>query len=64
MAETIKFKADVVLKYQPNLGEEVAEQEFAEGSQLAVLQEWDDFWLCKNEDGQLFNVKKSLVEAS
>jgi hypothetical protein len=64
MAEAIKFTSDVVLKYQPNLGEEIAEQEFAEGSELTVLQEWDDFWLCKNDDGQLFNVRKSLAEES
>ncbi len=62
MADTIKLKGDASLKFQANLGEEVASQDFAAGTELAVLQEFETVWLVKSEDGKLFNVKKELAE--
>ncbi len=62
MADAIRLKQDVSLKYQPNLGEDISEIEFAAGTELEVLQEFETAWLCKNDDGQLFNVKKELAE--
>ena len=62
MADAIRLKASVTLKHQPNLGEEVADVELEAGVELTVLQEFDEFWLVKNDDGQLFNVKKELAE--
>ncbi len=64
MAGTIRLKDDTSLKYQPNLGEEVEEVDFPAGTEFAVLQEWDTAWLVKDDDGHLFNVKKSLAEES
>jgi hypothetical protein len=63
MPDTITMKADCALKAQANLGEDVEEIEFPEGTELVVLKEWENAYLAKNDDGKLFNVKKELVEA-
>ncbi|MEE9282075.1 MAG: hypothetical protein V3V67_18060 [Myxococcota bacterium] len=62
MADAIKIKQTCSLKHQPNLGEELQEIELEEGTELQVLQEWDDAWLAKTDDGRLLNVKKELAE--
>jgi len=62
MADSIKLKGDASLKFQANLGEEVDSQDFAAGTELAVLQEFETAWLVKSDDGKLFNVKKELAE--
>jgi len=62
MADSIKLKSSVTLKHQANLGEDLADVEFAAGDELSVLQEWDNGWLVKSSDGKLFNVKKELAE--
>jgi hypothetical protein len=62
MADTIKITANVTLKHQANLGEDVEEVEFSPGDELAVLQEWEGAWLAKSGDGKLFNVKKDAAE--
>jgi len=62
MADTIRIKAAVTLKHQANLGEDISEVALDEGTELAVLQEGEESWLAKNDDGQLFNVKKELAE--
>ena len=62
MADSIRLKKDMVLKHQPNLGEEVADVELPAGAELDVLQEFDTAWLVKTDDGKLLNVKKELAE--
>ena len=62
MADSIRIKSDVTLKFQSNLGEEVQEVELSGGDELAVLQEWETAWLAKDSDGHLINVKKELAE--
>lgn len=62
MADTIRITQDVTLKFQPNLGEDVEEIDFAAGTEMAVLQEWEQAWLVKDDDGHLFNVKKEVCE--
>lgn len=62
MADSIKIKASITLKSQPNLGEEVEETEFEAGTELTVLQEFQTAWLVKDDDGKLFNIKKELAE--
>ncbi len=62
MADTVRIKQACTLGHQPNLGEQVEGVEFEEGEELSVLQEWDDAYLLKNNDGKLFNVSKSLVD--
>ena len=62
MADAIRIKESMTLKHHANLGEEVEEIEFEAGTELSVLQEFDTMWLVKNDDGQLFNVKKELAE--
>lgn len=64
MADTIKLKSDLTLGHRANLGEEVEQVELPAGEALAVLQEWDDAWLAKSDDGQIFNVKKDLADPS
>jgi hypothetical protein len=62
VAGTIRIKSSCALKYQPNLGEEVAEVDVDEGTELQVLQTWEISWLAKDDEGRLFNVKKHLAE--
>ena len=57
------IKQAVTLKHQANLGEEVLEVVFAEGDRVTVLKRWDDFYLCRNDAGQLFNIPKHYVDA-
>jgi hypothetical protein len=62
MADSITLKKDLTLRHQPNLGEEVAEVELSGGTELTVLQEWEQHYLAKDGDGKLFNVRKDLAE--
>jgi hypothetical protein len=62
LADAIRIKESVTLKHHANLGEEVENVEFEAGAELSVLQEFETVWLVKNDDGQLFNVKKELAE--
>jgi len=57
------IKQAITLKHQANLGEEVEKVAFAEGDEVTVLKRWDDFYLCKNDAGQLFNIPKGHVDA-
>ena len=37
--------------------------EFSEGEEVSIVQEWEgELVLIKNDDGKLFNVKKSLID--
>jgi hypothetical protein len=58
----IKLTADISLKHQANLGEEVRDVEFERGTTLEVLHKFDTAWLVKDDDGRLFNVKKGQAE--
>ena len=62
LADAIRLKESLTLKHHANLGEEVENVEFEAGAELTVLQEFETAWLVKNDDGQLFNVKKELAE--
>ena len=62
MADAIKIKAACTLFHQPNLGEEVQPIELEAGTELQVLQEWDNAWLVKTDDGRVLNVKKEMAE--
>jgi len=57
------IKQAITLKHQSNLGEDVETVEFKEGQEVVVLQEWADRYLCKNDEGQLFNIPKDAVQA-
>ena len=57
------IKSDITLKHQANLGEDIEEVEFAAGSEVEVLHEWNDHFLIKDDAGQLFNVGKGCVDA-
>lgn len=61
LADNVVLKEAVTLSSQANLGEEIIETEFPEGTELPVLQEFEGFWLVKDDDGRLFNVKKELA---
>lgn len=62
MADTIRIRENITLKHQSNLGEEIEDVEFSAGDELAILQEWDEAWLAKNDLGQFFTIKKELAE--
>lgn len=54
---------DVSLKHRANLGEEVETLELQAGTELTVLKEWRDHYLCKDAAGNVFNVRKQLLRA-
>jgi hypothetical protein len=58
----VKLTSDVTLKHQANLGEDVRDVDFPEGTSLEVLHTFDTAWLVKDDDGRLFNVKKDQAE--
>jgi hypothetical protein len=62
LPDTVTLKAALTVKHQANLGEEVDDVELAAGEELAVLKEWENHYLVKNDDGKLFNVPKDQVE--
>jgi hypothetical protein len=62
LADAIRIKETMILKHQANLGEDVGDVEIEGGTELTVLQEFDTAWLVKNDDGQLFNIKKEQAE--
>ncbi len=57
-----KIKQAITLKHRANLGEEASEVEFQAGDEVTVLKEWGESYLCKDADGQLFNIAKDHVE--
>lgn len=57
-----KLKQATRLKHQSNLGEGVEEVAFEAGEEVTVLKEWQQSYLVKSATGQLFNVRKELVE--
>lgn len=58
-----KLKQAIRLMHQSNLGEGVEEIAFEAGAEVTVLKEWQQSYLVKSAAGQLFNVRKELVEA-
>ncbi len=61
MPDSVTPKTALVLKHQPNLGEDVADVELAAGEELVVLKEWENSYLVKDAEGRLFNVAKDQV---
>ena len=57
------IKQNMTLKHQSNLGEEVADLTLAESQEVTILKEWDETYLCKNDEGQIFHVPKANVAA-
>jgi len=57
------IKQTITLKHQSNLGEEVDDISFSEGTEVTILKEWDDRFLCKNDEGQLFNIPKESIQS-
>jgi hypothetical protein len=64
VADTIKLKSRMTLKFQANLGEEVDSLDFEAGTEFEVLQEFDTAWLAKTDDGKLVTVLKDLADPS
>ncbi|MFQ5513846.1 MAG: hypothetical protein ACE5FG_05355 [Myxococcota bacterium] len=62
MPDTVKLTVPTTLKHQSNLGDEVEEISFEAGQEFTVLKEWSGFYLVKDAEGRLFNVKKELVQ--
>ena len=53
----------LTLRHQANLGEDVAEVAFEAGTEVTLLQEWEQHCLVKDDDGRLFNVPKDAVSS-
>ena len=56
------IKQDVTLLHRPNLGEEATPVDFKAGDEVEIIQEWAEHYLCKNPEGQLFNIEKRYVD--
>ncbi len=57
------LKKALTLKHQSNLSEDVEEVQFNAGDEVTVLKEWNGHYLCKSDDGKLFNIPKEAVES-
>ncbi|MCP3986122.1 MAG: hypothetical protein GY723_17195 [bacterium] len=57
------LKQDSTLKHQANLGMEVEEVTFTAGEEITLLKEWSDYYLVKNDAGQMFNIPKDQVRS-
>jgi len=57
-----RIRTAITLKHRANLGEDVADVSFSEGQEVTVLKKWADHVLCKNDEGQVFNIPKDQVE--
>ena len=62
MADSVRVKKSITLKSQANLGEEIVDTEVEAGAELAVVHDFDEFWLVKDDDGKLFHLKKEFGE--
>jgi hypothetical protein len=63
LPEMATIKKAITLKHQANLGEEPEDVAFSEGDEVTVLNEWEDYFLCKNEDGMYFNIPKTQLDS-
>ena len=63
MPDSVTPKTNLVLKHQPNLGEDVADVEVSAGEELVILKEWENAYLVKDAEGRLFNVAKDQVDS-
>jgi hypothetical protein len=57
------LKTALTLLHKPNLGEEAQPVDFEAGAQLEVLKEWREHYLCKDDEGRVFNVPKQALDA-
>ncbi|MCP4002835.1 MAG: ComF family protein [bacterium] len=62
VADSVKLTSDLTLGHQANLGEEVSNSDFSAGTEMTVLEEFENAWLVKSDDGQLFNVRKDQAQ--
>ena len=56
------IKQSITLKHRSNLGEEATEVKFEEGQEVTVLKQWEQSALCKNDEGQLFNIPSEHLD--
>ena len=54
----------MTLKHRGNLGLDVEEVTFEAGTELAILQEWKDHYLCQDDEGRVFNGPKERIDPS
>ena len=57
------IKEAVTLQFITTKDGDVEEKTFAAGESVEIMETWDDHYLVKDDDGHLFNVQKSFVEA-
>jgi hypothetical protein len=58
------LKADLTLKHRPTLGEDTQLHHYKTGTKFEILKEWPDHYLCKNAEGQVFNIPKQSLDPS
>jgi hypothetical protein len=56
------IKEPLVFLHHANLNEEATEILFEAGQEVAILKEWKDQYLCRNEEGLLFNIPKEAID--
>ena len=57
------IKEEVTLKFITTKDGDMEEKSFAAGEAIEIMETWDEHYLIKDDDGHLFNVQKSFVEA-
>ena len=57
------IKEEVTLKFITTKDGDMEEKSFAAGESIEIMESWEGHYLIKDDDGHLFNVQKSFVEA-
>ena len=51
----------ITLKHKPNVGEDVVDVEFDAGTEVTILEKWENHYLVKDGEGRVFNAPKDAV---
>lgn len=57
------LKISLTLKHRGNLGLDTEAFCFEAGTEFTILNEWEEHYLCKDSEGNVFNIAKEHVDA-
>lgn len=57
------IKESVTLKFITTTDGDMEEKNFAAGESIEIMETWEAHYLIKDDDGHLYNIQKSFVEA-
>ena len=55
------FTEETTLKYITTTDGDLEEHTFSSGDEITVLEEWDDYYLIKDDDDHIYNVPHDKI---